>query len=97
MTINLPLIMNLHNDFIERHIGPSKEDSLNMLKELNYDSLDQLIDQTIPKNIKLNNELNISKSISEPRYLELIKNLGKKIKTTEVILALDITIQYYPV
>ena len=80
MTINLPLIMNLHNDFIERHIGPSKEDSLNMLKELNYDSLDQLIDQTIPKNIKLNNELNISKSISEPRYLELIKNLGKKNK-----------------
>ena len=72
--------MNLHNDFIERHIGPSKEDSLNMLKELNYDSLDQLIDQTIPKNIKLNNELNISKSISEPRYLELIKNLGKKNK-----------------
>ena len=72
--------MNLHNDFIERHIGPSKNDTTNMLQELNMNSLDELIDKTIPKNIKLNHDLNLPQSMSEPRYLEHIKNLGKKNK-----------------
>ena len=73
--------MNLHNDFIERHIGPSKNDTSSMLKELKMNSLDELIDQTIPENIKLNYDLNLSQSMSEPRYLEHIKNLGKKNKS----------------
>jgi len=72
--------MNLHNDFIERHIGPSKNDTTNMLQELNMNSLDELIKKTIPKNIKLNHDLNLPQSMSEPRYLEHIKKLGEKNK-----------------
>ena len=63
--------MNLHNDFIERHIEPSKNDTTNMIQELNMNSLDELIDKTIPKNIKLNHDLNLPQSMSEPRYLEV--------------------------
>ena len=72
--------MNLHNDFIERHIGPNKKDTANMLKTLNMNNIDELINQTIPKNIKLNRDLNLPPSMSEPRYLEHIKKLGKKNK-----------------
>jgi len=72
--------MNLHNDFIERHIGPNKKDTANMLKTLNMNNIDELINQTIPKNIKLNRDLNLPPSMSEPRYLEHIKKLGEKNK-----------------
>ena len=72
--------MNLHNDFIERHIGPNKKDTANMLKTLNMNNIDELINQTIPQNIKLNRDLNLPPSMSEPRYLEHIKKLGEKNK-----------------
>ena len=36
--------------------------------------------QTIPKNIRLKKDFNFPEGISEPRYLELIKSLGRKNK-----------------
>ena len=39
--------------FVFRHIGPSQNDIEQMLKELNAESLDSLIDQTIPSKIRL--------------------------------------------
>ena len=37
------MLHNSEKDFIKRHIGPSEEDQLKMLKKLNYKSLDDLI------------------------------------------------------
>ena len=48
------MLPNSEKDFLKRHIGPSKEDQSKMLKELNYKSLDDLIDNTVPKKIKFN-------------------------------------------
>ena len=42
------MLPNSEKDFLKRHIGPSKEDQSKMLKELNYKSLDDLIDSTVP-------------------------------------------------
>ena len=53
------MLPNSEKDFLKRHIGPSKEERLKMLKELNYQSLDDLIDSTVPEKIKFNGELNI--------------------------------------
>ena len=36
------MLPNSEKDFIKRHIGPSKEDQKKMLKELNYQSIDDL-------------------------------------------------------
>ena len=43
------MLPNSEKDFLKRHIGPSKEDQSKMLKELNYQSLDDLIDNTVPE------------------------------------------------
>ena len=45
------MLKNAQKDFIQRHIGPSKEEQKAMLKELGYNSLDDLIDKTVPKKI----------------------------------------------
>ena len=53
------MLPNSEKDFLKRHTGPSKEDQSKMLKELNYKSLDDLIDNTVPEKIKFKGELNI--------------------------------------
>ena len=59
------MLPNSEKDFLIRHIGPSKEDQSKMLKELNFKSLDDLIDNTVPEKIKFKGELNIGESNSE--------------------------------
>ena len=54
------MLPNSEKDFLKRHIGPSKEDQSKMLKELNYQSLDDLIDSTVPEKIKFLSLIHIS-------------------------------------
>jgi glycine cleavage system pyridoxal-binding protein P len=72
------MLPNSEKDFLKRHIGPSKEDQLKMLKELNYQSLDDLIDNTVPEKIKFNGELNIGESNSEYEALRKLRVISKK-------------------
>ena len=43
------MLKNAQKDFIQRHIGPSVEEQNNMLKELGYKNLDELIKDTVPE------------------------------------------------
>ena len=43
--------MNKFSQFTYRHIGSSIEDQNSMLHEINCDSLDDLLNSTLPKNI----------------------------------------------
>ncbi len=72
--------MKHSNDFINRHIGVNEKDTEKMIKYLGEENISELIEKTIPKNIRLNKELDLPSGVSEPRYLELIKNLGRKNK-----------------
>ena len=45
------MLHNSEKDFIKRHIGPSKKDEKNMLEELGYQSLNELIKETVPEKI----------------------------------------------
>ena len=72
------MLPNSEKDFIKRHIGPSKEDQSKMLKELNYQSLDDLINNTVPEKIKFNGELNIGESNSEYEALRKLRTISKK-------------------
>ena len=67
-------------DFLYRHNGPRKEDIDQMLKTMNLESVDQLIDETIPANIRFKNDLNLADGLSEYEYLQLIKSIGAKNK-----------------
>ncbi len=68
------------NSFALRHIGPRENDIKSMLKTIGVDTLDELITQTIPDDIRLENELNLDKEISEYEYLQHINELGAKNK-----------------
>jgi glycine dehydrogenase len=70
-------------NFSTRHIGPSDNDIKKMLSFLGFNSLNELIDATIPKGIKYNESLNIGESISEYDFLKTIKKIGKKNKVAK--------------
>ena len=72
------MLHNSEKDFIKRHIGPSKKDEKNMLEELGYQSLNELIQQTVPEKILFKGELNIGESNSEYEALRKLKAISKK-------------------
>ncbi|WP_329804630.1 aminomethyl-transferring glycine dehydrogenase [Flavobacterium facile] len=66
--------------FALRHIGTGENDLNHMLQTIGVDSLDQLIFETIPTDIRLKNELNLDEPMTEYEYLNHIQELGKKNK-----------------
>ena len=72
------MLHNSQKDFIGRHIGVSDNDQKNMLKDLNFKSLDQLINSTVPEKIQFKGELNIGESNSEYEALRKLKVISKK-------------------
>jgi len=66
--------------FENRHIAPSQQDIDKMLVEVNASSLDDLINQTVPENIRLKQPLNLPAAKSEFDYLESLKLLANQNK-----------------
>ncbi|MFH1004020.1 MAG: aminomethyl-transferring glycine dehydrogenase [Bacteroidota bacterium] len=66
--------------FSSRHIGPSEKELQSMLHKIGVLSLDELIEQTIPSNIRLSKPLNLPEQQSEYEYLKEIKNIASKNK-----------------
>ena len=72
------MLHNSQKDFIKRHIGPSEKDQNKMLKELGYNSLDHLIESTVPEKILFKDKLSIGESNSEYEALRKLKAISKK-------------------
>jgi len=68
------------NSFQFRHIGPNKKEQEIMLSTIKVDSLEQLINETVPENIRLKNDLDLEPAMSEYEYLSHIKDLSEKNK-----------------
>jgi glycine dehydrogenase len=66
--------------FVNRHIGPREKEIAEMLDVIGVKSLDELIDQTIPANIRLNKPLNLANGLTEREYYRKILKLAKKNK-----------------
>src|SRR5690554_6997218 len=62
--------------FSKRHVGPSVNEKAEMLAEIGSNSIDELIDLTVPADIRLNRELNVSAALSEKQYLDYIAKLA---------------------
>ena len=70
--------------FAHRHIGPNPTELNIMLKTIGVESVEELLNQTIPDNIRLKKDLNIPEGISEMEFLKEIKklsSLNKNFKT----------------
>ncbi len=66
--------------FVTRHNGPREHELPQMLKTIGVNSLDQLIDKTVPQNIRLDKPLRLPEAMSEYEYLKYLKNIGSKNK-----------------
>ena len=66
--------------FVNRHNGPRDHEIKHMLNKIGADSFDTLIDEVVPKTIRLKNSLNISEGISELEYMTRIKEIASKNK-----------------
>ena len=64
--------------FSQRHIGPSASEIKAMLEVVRASDLEELIDETIPSNIRLQNPLELDHPMSEQEYLDHIQTLGNK-------------------
>lgn len=73
-------ISKLNDSFVHRHIGPRNADTLKMLQTLNVNSLSELLDQTIPKDIRLQKDLRLKEELSETEALATLKSMAKKNK-----------------
>ena len=58
------MLHNSQKDFIKRHIGPTEEEQTKMIKELGYNSVDDLIHNTVPEKIYFKDKLSIGESNS---------------------------------
>ncbi|AIM35416.1 aminomethyl-transferring glycine dehydrogenase [Sphingobacterium sp. SG20118] len=73
---------NIHfqEKFEDRHNGPSAVETKEMLDFLGVDSLDQLIEQTVPAQIRAKQALQLPAALSETAYLKRVKQIAEKNK-----------------
>ena len=64
--------------FERRHIGPGEEELLEMLNTLKVNSLDELIAQTVPDSIRMEQELDLPAPLTEQEYLRMLKGMAAK-------------------
>jgi len=64
--------------FIPRHIGPTEADMREMLDLLEFDSLDALIDATVPSGIRLSRPLAIHSPMSEYEALTSLRTIAQR-------------------
>ncbi len=68
--------LNSKYNFEYRHIGIQKKDTEHLLSQIGVSSVNELINQTIPDNIRLQKELPISDPLSEAQLLEHLKEVA---------------------
>lgn len=64
--------------FETRHIGTLGKEKQEMLQAIKSNSINDLIEQTVPSNIRLQKELQLSTPLSEFEYLQHIGEIGAK-------------------
>ncbi|MCO6476821.1 MAG: glycine dehydrogenase (aminomethyl-transferring), partial [Phaeodactylibacter sp.] len=62
--------------FVNRHIGIAEEGLPEMLQAIGVDSLDQLIDETVPPAIRMGKELGLPEAITEYELLQELREIG---------------------
>jgi len=66
------------DDFIPRHIGPNESEIQQMLDLLGFKTLDDLIDATVPKGIRMAEPLKIPEGRSEYELLAELREIARK-------------------
>ena len=79
----------MHQDeFVLRHIGPRELETNKMLASIEVESLEELLKQTIPEEIRLKSPLSLPKGISENKFLSELQSLSDENKLFETYIGL---------
>ena len=70
--------LDLTDRFVRRHVGPGPAEIAAMLKTLGVESLDALIDQTVPRSIRRRRPLDLPAPASEKEVLDEIRAIADK-------------------
>lgn len=71
--------LNYESDkFVKRHIGPQKDDKIEMLQKIGFNSIEDLINATIPADIRMKEPLSLSKPLTESQLISRLKVLSSK-------------------
>ena len=66
------------HQFVDRHVGPNQEELSQMLHTIGVESIEELIDLSIPKSIQSKEKLNVGNGISEKELIEKLKSIAEK-------------------
>jgi len=66
--------------FVTRHIGPRDNEIAEMLTAIGVSSMEELLEQTVPENIRLKQPLKLNEGLSERKYYRRILDLASKNK-----------------
>jgi glycine dehydrogenase len=66
--------------FVTRHIGPRNNEIAEMLDAVGVSSMEELLEQTVPSNIRLQQPLKLNEGLSERKYFRRILDLASKNK-----------------
>jgi len=65
-------------DFEARHLGPTQADISRMLEEVGYDSLTDLVRETIPESIRMEGELDLPAALSEAEFVSHLRSVASQ-------------------
>ena len=71
-------IQHLQNEFLARHLGPRNDEISEMLATVGVRSLDELIDQTIPQNIRNTYQIQMEHPKTEFEILAELRQIANK-------------------
>ena len=73
--------LETHDEFIPRHIGPDDAHIAEMLRELGVDSLQALMDETVPQSIVSDSPSSLPRGLGEQQTLERLRQLAEQNQT----------------
>src|SRR5688572_17114502 len=76
----MSLFESQSTEFQRRHIGPSENETTQMLRTIGSENLDELIGSTVPPAIRMQKTLNLPAPMSEAEYLQHIKEISLRNK-----------------
>jgi len=83
---------DFNDQFVNRHNGPRPEDVQEMLRVVGVDSLDKLIEKTVPSKIRLQKEMELDDAVTEQEFLTHLRDLASKNKIYKSYIGMG----YYP-
>lgn len=78
--------------FVNRHNGPDTTELSEMLKAIGVESTEELINKTIPANIRLEEEIELDAPLTEYQFLKHLRSIADKNKVFDSYIGMG----YYP-